>query len=118
MKQVMEQMKKDIEEVKGILADNTEKLVVLIADGCKFCKEYTDELIKMDVKNSDGKTMLCRIYNVDKDKVAKVSRVILGIDKIPSTLFINKDNKVRAVVSGVLDQKGIENIIESRMEER
>lgn len=100
----MSQIEQDIKEVKDMLSDNNEKILVLVSEECVFCAEYVKTLKTMLLKNSDGKRLDYKVYNMEEDKVAKVLRILLGIKKLPSTVFMDKSNTVKFVIAGVLDQ--------------
>lgn len=100
-----EQMQQAIKE----LQTSELRLIVLISDTCKFCKQYIETLSMMQLKSN------YEIMDAQNTKAGQILTLLLAIDKLPATIIMGKDNKVKGVAYGVVLEKELNNLLEKEI---
>lgn len=102
MRTIKEQIQQAIKELQtGEL-----RLIVLVSDNCKFCKQYIESLSIMQLKSQ------YEIMDAQKTKAGNVLTLLLAIDKLPATIIMGQDNKVKGVAYGIMPEAELNNLLE------
>jgi thiol-disulfide isomerase/thioredoxin len=78
-----------------LLFNNKYKMIIIYSDKCEYCQEYLDEIDKRKDINID----IIKL-NVDYPMDNKIWAKSHGVARLPCTLFMDKDNKIRGKVDG------------------